>query len=359
MGRGSPLFDLFNIISDGMYYFFPFLLSVSAAKKFKTNEYMALSVASALMHPTFFKEIASGIKSLPVLGILSIPYIDYSSSVIPIILSVLLLSVVYKFFQKHIPDILSVIFTPMLSLLIVIPMSLIALAPLRYYIGEWLAHGVQVIIDFSPMVAGFVLGALRPFTVLTGTHHAIRAITAQQIATYGYTTIGAVNHMSTMAQAAAALGVYLIVRDKRMKNLSFSAAVSSFLGVTEPALYSVIVKYKYVLFATAIGSGIGGAISIFFGAAEYAMVMPSILTIPATFGDGFIGIAIGLPASIIITITLIWLRRDGINKTTEDLNAEIPATAENKEMDVFPIKDEGTVSLEESLIKVLAQGGLV
>lgn len=119
--------------------------------------YMALSVASALMHPTFLKGIASGIKSLPVLGILSIPYIDYSSSVIPIILSVLLLSVVYKFFQKHIPDILSVIFTPMLSLLIVIPMSLIALAPLRYYIGEWLAHGVQVIIDFSPMVAGFVL----------------------------------------------------------------------------------------------------------------------------------------------------------------------------------------------------------
>lgn len=140
-----------------------------------------------------------------------------------------------------------------------------------------------------------------------------------------------------MAQAAAALGVYLIVRDKRMKNLSFSAAVSGFLGVTEPALYSVIVKYKYVLFATAIGSGIGGAISIFFGAAEYAMVMSSILTIPATFGDGFIGIAIGLPASIIITITLIWLRRDRINKTTEDLNAEIPATAENKELELYEI----------------------
>lgn len=223
---------------------------------------------------------------------------------------------------------ISVIFSPMLSLLIVVPISLIALAPLGYYIGEALAHGVQAIIDFSPILSGFVLGTLRPLMVLTETHHVVRAIVSQQIATYGYTTIGAINYMSTMAQAAGALGVYLIIKDKKTKELALSGTISGFLGVTEPALYSVIIKYKYVFLAVSLGGGIGGAIAIHFGAAEYALVMSSLLTIPATIGDGFIGIVIGLPTSIIVTILLIWLAREKINAVDGNLE-ESPSGIQN------------------------------
>ena len=83
------------------------------------------------------------------------------------------------------------------SLVIIIPVSLVMICPLGFYIGEYLAEGVQALISFSPIIAGFVIGFLRPLTVLTGTHHAVRAIVSQQLATYGFTTIGAMNYMST------------------------------------------------------------------------------------------------------------------------------------------------------------------
>ena len=314
---GSDIFNLLNIISDGMFYFYPFLLAVSAAKRFKTNPYMALAIAGSMMHPTIYEGINAGLKSLKVIGSIGVPYLDYNSSVIPIILSVWVMSYVYRFFEKKIPDIVSVIFTPMLTLVIVIPVCMIMICPLGYYIGEYIAQGVQVLIDFSPIVAGFVIGAIRPFTVLTGTHHAVRAIVSQQLATYGYTTIGAMNYMSTMAQAAAPLAIYFVLRkhNEKMKNLSLSAAVSGFLGVTEPGLYGIIVKYKVAFIATMIGGGIGGAISSVFGSAEYAMVMSSLITIPATFGNGFMGIIIGLPASIIITMAIIFVFK---NKVIEE-----------------------------------------
>lgn len=310
---GSDVFNLLNIMSDGMFYFYPFLLAVSAAKRFKTNPYMALSLAGVLMHPTIYEGINGGVESFQILGI-SIPYLDYNASVLPIILAVWIMSYVYRFLEKRIPDIVSIIFTPMLTLIAMVPVTLAFIAPLGYYIGEYIALGIQAIIDFSPILAGFVIGVLRPVTVFTGTHHAVRAIVSQQLATYGYTTIGAMNYMSTMAQAAAPLAIYIILRhkNKEMRDISLSAAISGFLGVTEPGLYGVIVKYKVAFVAASIGGGIGAAISSYFGGAEYAMVMSSLVTIPATFGEGFVGIAIGLPVAVISTMAICFAFKEKI-----------------------------------------------
>ncbi|MGY3777963.1 beta-glucoside-specific PTS transporter subunit IIABC [Isobaculum melis] len=314
---GSPVFEILNIISDGMFYYYPFLLAVSAARRFKTNEYMALALAGTLMYPSILQGATEGIKGLPLFNLITVPYIDYSSSVIPIILSVWVMSYIFRFFKNRIPDLISTIFTPMLTLLIIIPIELIVLAPAGFYVGEYIAKGMQVLIDFSPILSGFVIGATRPFLVLTGTHHAMRAIVQQQISTYGFTTIGAMNYMSVIAQASAALGVFLVTRNKKMKNISFSSTISGFLGVTEPALYGVIVKYKIAMIATMIGGGVAAAITAHFGSAEYAMVMSSILTIPATFGKGFIGIVIGLPIAAIVTIGIILLGKKSIIKQDE------------------------------------------
>lgn len=344
---GSNIFNLLNIISDGMFYFYPFLLAVSAAKRFKTNPYMALAIAGSMMHPTMYEGINAGLQNFSVLGFVSVPFLDYNSSVIPIILSVLVMSYVYRFFEKHIPDIVSVIFTPMLTLIIVIPIALTMICPLGFYFGEYVALAVQSLIDFSPIIAGFVIGAIRPFTVLTGTHHAVRAIVSQQLATYGYTTIGAMNYMSTMAQAAAPLAIYIILRktNPKMKNLSLSAAISGFLGVTEPGLYGIIVKYKVAMFATMLGGGIGAAIAAAFGSAEYAMVMSSIITIPATFGEGFIGIAIGLPTSIIVTMAIIFIMKNKLIIEDSHVNIEEVMTV---------IKPKINSTIDDKLLKIMS-----
>lgn len=325
---GSPVFDLLNIVSDGMFYFYPFLLAVSAAKRFKTNEYMALALAGALMYPSIIQGATDGVAPLKIVGLFSIPYIDYNSSVIPIILSVWVMSYIYRFFKDQIPDLLSTIFTPMLTLTLIIPIELILLAPLGFYAGDYIAKGIQVLLDFSPLISGFVIGATRPFLVLTGTHHVMRAIVQQQISTYGYTTIGAMNYMSVFAQATAAFGVYLVTKDKKMKNISFSSAISGFLGVTEPALYGVVIKYKIVMLATMIGGGVAAAVTSLFGSAEYAMVMSSILTIPATFGKGFIGIIIGIPTAILLTLGIILVGKKSILQEDEKMGTTEPTMSE-------------------------------
>ena len=296
---GTPWWTLLDIMSNSMFYFYPFLLAVAAADRFKTNRFMALPMAGVMMAKPLLDGVAAGTESFSV-GFLTIPYLDYSSSVIPIILNVWLLSYVYRVFEDHVPEIVNVAF----------------IAPIGYRIGELLAMGVQWLLDFSPVVAGFVVGALRPFTVFTGTHHALRAVSAQQLATYGYSTIGAINFVSTMSQAAAPLAIYLILRsvDEKMAKISLSATVSGFLGVTEPGLYGVIVKFKAAIIAVTIGSGVGGAIAAIFGARTFGIVMPSLVTIPALIGEGFMGVVIGIPASIIVTIAIILVMRKSVLK---------------------------------------------
>lgn len=364
---GSDIFNLLNIMSDGMFYFYPFLLAVSAAKRFKTNPYMALSLAGVLMHPTIYEGINAGVESFHILGI-PIPYLDYNSSVLPIILSVWIMSYVYRFLEKRIPDIVSIIFTPMLTLVVMVPVTLACIAPLGFYFGEYIALGIQAVIDFSPLLAGFVIGVLRPVTVFTGTHHAVRAIVSQQLATYGYTTIGAMNYMSTMAQAAAPLAVYLIIRNKnkKMRDISLSAAISGFLGVTEPGLYGVIMKYKVAFVAASVGGGIGAAISSYFGAAEYAMVMSSLVTIPATFGKGFIGIAIGFPVAVASTMLICFLFKNKIleeddqvgekNTVAIETNERILAVASPVKGEVKPI---GQVADQAFADEVMGKGAAV
>ena len=130
-----------------------------------------------------------------------------------------------------------------------------------------------------------------------------------------------------------------------MKNLSLSAAVSGFLGVTEPGLYGIIVKYKVAFIATMIGGGIGGAISSVFGSAEYAMVMSSLITIPATFGNGFMGIIIGLPASIIITMAIIFVFKNKVIEEDQGVD-----TSKAEEM----IKPKISVNMDDKLLKLNA-----
>ena len=352
----SPAFTLLDIMSDCMFYFYPFLLAVSAAERFRTNKYMALALAGALMSKSILNGVGGDAASFSV-GFITIPYLDYSASVIPIILNVWIMSYVYRFFEKRIPEIVSVIFTPMLTLVVMVPLALAVVAPIGYSVGEWLAVGIQNLIDFSPVVAGFVIGALRPLTVFTGTHHAVRAIVAQQLATYGYTTIGAMNYMSTMAQAAAPLAVYLVLRksNKKMADISLSSSLSGFLGVTEPGLYGVIMKYKVAIAATCIGGGIGAAIAASFGAAEYGMVMSSIVTIPATMGDGFMGVVIGLPVSIVATMAIIFafrgqlLKEDGVENADA---AALSALGEGKTTVATTVQSDVADNEEERILAV-------
>lgn len=308
---------ILNIAADCMFYFFPFLLAVSAAKKFKTNEYMALSLAGAIMYPTILQAAADG-TVIKFLGFIPIAAKNYSSSVVPIILSVLILSYVYRFIEDIVPSIVSIIFVPLITLLIMVPLSLFCIAPIGFYLGEYVAIGIEALINAAPWLAGFVVGATRPLLVLTGMHHAIRPISTQQISTYGYSTFGAMNFMSTMAQATAALGAYLMIKNKKMKQIAGSSAISGFIGITEPALYGIIVKYKAAMAGAVLGGGLGGMVGTVLGARSYAPAMPSVFSIPVYLGQTSFGFFAGFLVTVVSTLAITLILGKSVFKIEEE-----------------------------------------
>lgn len=329
MDSSGGTYFILNIASDCMFYFFPFLLAVSAAKKFKTNTFMALSLAGTLLYPTVITAASTaaanpdaGAAMVKFAGIIPIYLFNYSSSILPIILATWVLSYVYRFFEKYIPSMVTIIFTPLLTLIIMVPLTLFIIAPIGYFIGEYIAIGVDWLINAVPWLAGFIVGATRPILVLTGMHHAIRPITLQQISTYDYSTIAPMNFMSTMAQASAALGIWISAKNKKVKQISASSTISGYMGITEPALYGILVKYKAAMLGACLGGGIGGLVATILGARGYASAMPSIISIPTFFGEGIVGFFIAMAVTIVSTIVITVFAAKTIFKIQEEEESE-------------------------------------
>jgi PTS system beta-glucosides-specific IIC component len=304
---GTDSIIFLNGLSDAMFYFFPFLLAVSSAKKFKTNEYLALTLAGLMMYPF---AIADGQQFMKLFGILPIAVVDYSSSVLPIIFSVWLLKYVKRFFDQRIPEMVNMVFSPLFALLITAPIAMSVLAPLGYYIGEYVALGIKWMIDFSPWLAGLIVGGSRPILVLGGMHHAMNPIVQQELSSFGASQLTAMMLMSTLAQATAPVIVYFKAKEMKEKQIALSAVIPGYIGITEPSIYGVLVKYKGAMIATCIGGGLGAAVSTVFGGQRYGFVMPGLLSLPAFFGDGFIGILLGMLVAIVSTAILTFVLLD-------------------------------------------------
>lgn len=355
----SDIYLVLNIASDCMFYFLPFLVAVSAAKKFKVNEYMSLALAAAMMYPTLVNGAADKLEPLQ-FGFLQLPYIDYKTTIIPIILAVWIMKYVYGWLEDHIPSVVSSIFTPLITLVIMVPFELIFIAPLGYYGGNYLAYAVDYLVNLSPLLAGFFIAAVRPVLVFTGMHHATRPIIFQQIATNGYTTVSPINYCSTIAQATACLAMYFVVRNSKEKQLTMSTSVSGFLGITEPGLYGVIMKYKPALIGTVVGGGIGGMVASVMGAKAYGSSMPSILTLPVYAGGGYLSIICGVGAAVISTFLItVFLSKTMYKNDGEEVQPVSNGKAETEKRNVVYIGNpvSGTyVALKDVKDKVFSDG---
>lgn len=311
---------ILSLISDCVFYFLPFMLAYTCAKKFKTNEILALALAGAYLYPTIVNGAAKG-GALHFLG-LPIPLISYSATVFPIILSVWLLSYLYRFVQRIMPKVLETVFTSLLVLLIMVPLELVVLGPIGNYIGQGLAKMVQWLFTVSPLLAGGITAALIPIMVFFGMHQALGAIIIQSIASLGHDYILPMFLVSAMAQTGATLGVYLKTKNKEMKSVSQSATVTGLIGITEPALYGCLIKYKEAFAAAMIGGGIGGAFAAAFGARANAYSMPCLLTLPVFSGPSLPYLVIGFTAAFVIPVVIICIR--GLRETEKPVHENEP-----------------------------------
>lgn len=301
---------LLSMIGDLIFYFFPFFLAVSAAKKFRVSEYMALALAAAYMYPTIINGAAAaeetGVAGLNILGI-TIPYISYSSTVIPIILSVWVLSLIYKRIDRLVPDFLKILLTSMIVLFIMVPVELIILGPIGSYAGTYIAQFMDWFYSIGGFVAAALLGGTRSLLTMMGMHYALAPLQIQQIAETGISTLLVSALTANFAQGGSAFGAFLALKDKQMKSVAASASLSAVLGITEPAMYGVNLKYKRPFGIAMASSAVAAAFLSFFHAGAMAYAPPGIFTIITYTADSFVFIILGAALSFGLAAVLTFL----------------------------------------------------
>lgn len=310
MANDSGVYLILNAAADSAFYFLPFLLAVTAAKKFKTNITMAVVVAGIYMYPSI---MAGAGKSIDIVG-LDVTLLKYSSTVVPILLSVWIMSYIYRIVNDHTISYLRVVVVPIVTILIMAPLSIIVLGPLGYYAGVYVGELFKWLFDIAPWLGGLIDGATRPWVILTGMHMAMSPIMINNIETLGYDMLGPVHACASMAAAGMCFGAFLKARNVDNKSASFTSFISAFIGITEPAIYGVAFRFKKPLWALMIGGGVSGAIVSMLGGKAMTFAMPSPLSLPAYTGS-IPAVVIGMVIAFILTAGLTYLF--GLNEAIE------------------------------------------
>ncbi|WP_313152191.1 beta-glucoside-specific PTS transporter subunit IIABC [Lacrimispora sp.] len=331
----SNNYFVLDMISNATFYFLPFLVAFSAGKKFGVNEHLAATLAGIIMYPAFVNLSGQGISTVKFL-FLNIPVMDYNSTVIPIILGVLLLSIVYKFIDRFVPGFLKMIVTPVVSLLITAPVVLVFIAPLGSYVGKYVAAFFISLFGVAGPVAGLLMGGLMSVIVITGMHYAFFPSTFDGLGGVGYDILLLpMSIVSNMGQCGAVLGAAFKIKDKKMKSIAFSSALSALFGITEPAIYGVNLKYKKPFYAALTGGAVGGAIYGIFHVKAYAFSIPGITALPTYLKEGelnnFIWACVGVFASFLTAFIMTIVLPLEEKEKSKDKEKETEAISQNQE----------------------------
>ena len=336
----SQTYQLLVVFSDAAFYFLPFLIAYSAAKKFRCNPLMAMSIAGILLHPNFInmvntaKEAGTGIHFIG----LPVTLAGYSSSVIPIILSIWFMSFIEPLADKVSPKAVKFFTKPLLTLLVTGPVALIVLGPLGVIIGDGIAYGISFLERHVRWMVPLLVGTLSPLMVMTGTHYGLIPIGINNIATAGFDTVVGPGMLgSNIAQGGAALAVAVRTKNKTMKQVAGSAGLTAVCGITEPALYGVNIKLKRPLIAAMIGGGVAGLYLGITGVGRYTSGSPGLLALPGYIGtDGFsnimnacIGSAIAFVVAFAATLIMGFKDADDAGDRLAAVNDGEPAGKED------------------------------
>ncbi|RFB38544.1 beta-glucoside-specific PTS transporter subunit IIABC [Brevibacillus sp. VP] len=307
MSPDDSTYLILNAIGDGAFYFLPLILAFSAANKFGNNPFVAVAVAAAVLHPQLTALLGTG-QNTSFLG-MPVTAVTYASSVIPIVITIWLASYVEKAVDKAVHKSMKLILVPMITLLIVVPLMLIAIGPVGTIIGNGLASGITALFDHAGLFAGVLLGGTMSLIIITGMHYALIPIMIGTVAQLGYDYILPIMFVANLAQAGAAFGVFLKSRNKEFKSIAMSTSITATMGITEPAMYGVNMRLKKPFIAALIGGAVSGAFISLFNTKAYIVGgnagLPGVpILIGETFWYAIIGMIIAFVVGAVMTYLL-------------------------------------------------------
>ncbi|MCM3132656.1 beta-glucoside-specific PTS transporter subunit IIABC [Paenibacillus polysaccharolyticus] len=341
LSKESQIYALLLNIADSAFYFLPVLLAYSSAQKFKTNPYIAATLAGVLLHPKMIA-LLGGEVPVEIAGI-PVPNISYASSVLPIILTVWLMSYVEKFADKVSPGPVKIFLKPLIVILVMAPLALTVLGPIGNYLGVGLSDGLFWIQGKIGWLTVVILAVFLPFIVMFGMHKVFYPVIFAAMVSPGYETlIHSAMLSSNMAQGAGALAVWFLAKDKKLKQVALPAGISGLFGITEPALYGVHLRLKRTLVACMIGAGSAGLFAGIVNLKAYAAVGPGLASLPMFIGaeNNFTYALITAAISIIVTPIAVYFIGFNDPGADSDAQASLGKSAQGETTQSAPEKEK-------------------
>lgn len=332
--RSTGTYQVLSFMSWAPFTFLPIFIAITASKHFKCNTFIAVACVAALVSPDW-AAIAGRIANGGVITFLGIKLAKttYTSSVLPPLFLVWILSYVERFVEKKLPEVVKALFTPLICMVIMVPLTILAIGPVSAGLATGIANGYNSLYNFAPPVAAAVIGGVWQVVVIFGVHWGVTPMVLANFDMYGKDTFQAFQTMAVIAQTGAVLGVFIKARNRDTKNISLSAGITGVFGITEPAIYGVNLKFKKPFICGCIAGAVGAAVGSFFNIAYYAYAgLPGLLTIVNAItpnnSKSIIGMLIG--ASISFFGSMILVQVVGIEKNEKDSEK-----VENEEVKTF------------------------
>ncbi|MFS0656448.1 beta-glucoside-specific PTS transporter subunit IIABC [Bacillus sp. 179-C3.3 HS] len=364
-------YEVFSFISWAPFTFLPIFIAITASKHFKTNMYIAVACTAALVSPTWTEiagRVASG-EGVTFLGI-ALSETVYTSSVLPPLFLVWILSYVEKFLNKRIHEVVKPLFVPFICMVVMVPLTILIIGPLSTAGANGIANGYNFLAENVPALAGAIIGGLWQVLVIFGVHWGITPMVLANFEQYGRDSFQAYQTIAVIAQVGAVLGVIIKARSRETRKVGVSAGITGFFGITEPAIYGVTLRFKKPFIFGCISGAVGAIVASFFTPYYFAYAgLPGPLTIVnginADYPTSIIGILIGVAIALILPVVLIQLfgyGEDTVEKTTDQTPAkeeklETIATMNNEETVTAPFAGK-IMSLSEVPDDVFSSGAM-
>ena len=374
---------IINAIGDGLFTFLPLFLGYTSAKKFGLKPMIGLVIGAIMCYPGIQSGAISSMgdamytlftgtmfESPVYISFFGIPVIsiDYTGTVIPVILSVYFASKCEKVFNKFVPDLVKFFFVPMLTLLVALPITFIVIGPIATFGSTIISEFVFAVRDFSPLIAGAIVGFTWQILVIFGMHWGFIPVYINNIMTNGYDNVMMPFFACTFATSAVVLAIFFKTKDKKIKEMALPNFISGVFGVTEPAIYGILLPLKKPFIISCITGGIGGAFYGFFNLRKFMVGGMGIFELPAMIEpDGAMGNLIvallGIVISMVVgfVLTMIFYKDKEevaeVMEIVEENNNEVKSNSLKKVVISSPIKGE-TIKLEDIEDAAFATGVL-
>ncbi|KMJ58433.1 trehalose permease IIC protein [Bacillus sp. LL01] len=318
----SDIASIINLIANTAFVFLPGLIGWSAAKRFGGSELLGIVLGLMLVHPDLLNawgyaeaQEDGAVETWKFFG-LEIEKVGYQGQVLPVLVAAYVLAKVEKFLTKRVSDAFHMLIVPPITLLLTGFVTFVAIGPVTFAIGNFLTNGFVGIFDAVPALGGLIYGGLYAPLVITGMHHTFLAVDFQLIATIGGTFLWPMVALSNIAQGSAAFAMMLATKDEKLKGLALTSSISAWLGITEPAMFGVNLRFRYPFFAAMIGSAIAGIIITLAGVKAPSIGVggiPAFFSIMAEYWPIFflgMGIVLVVPFVITFLIAKVKMRKE-------------------------------------------------